>query len=63
MHEDSRAPADITGWVTINRAMKMVGVSRSTIYKWLSDGKLDTARTAGGQVRINPQSLVKKDQS
>ena len=35
----------------------MVGVSRRTIYNWLSAGKIEYVRTAGGSVRIFVDSL------
>jgi excisionase family DNA binding protein len=44
-------------WLTINEAAALVTVSRRTIYNWLTAGKLETRRTVGGAVRINPASL------
>ena len=43
--------------VSIMKAAQLVGVSRRTIYNWLSSGKLDYVRTAGGSVRIFVDSL------
>ncbi|MGE5358193.1 MAG: excisionase family DNA-binding protein [Bacteroidales bacterium] len=43
--------------VSIIRAAELVGVSRRTIYNWLSSGKLEYVRTAGGSVRIFVDSL------
>jgi len=39
------------------KACEMVGVSRRTIYNWLSAGKIEYVRTAGGSVRIFVDSL------
>ncbi len=43
--------------VSIMKAAELVGVSRRTIYNWLSSGKLEYVRTAGGSVRIFVDSL------
>lgn len=43
--------------VTIRQACAIVGVSRKTIYNWLSAGKLGYVRTAGGAVRIFSDTL------
>jgi len=43
--------------VSIARACELVGVSRRTIYNWISDGKLEYVRTAGGSVRIFADTL------
>lgn len=42
---------------SILEACALVGVSRRTIYNWLSAGKLEYGRTAGGAVRILIESL------
>ena len=39
------------------KACELVDVSRRTIYNWLSAGKIDYVRTAGGSVRIFVDSL------
>jgi excisionase family DNA binding protein len=39
------------------KACEMVGVSRRTIYNWLSSGKIEYVRTAGGSVRIFVDTL------
>src|SRR5215510_4672187 len=39
------------------KACELVGVSRRTIYNWLSAGKIEYVRTAGGSVRIFVDSL------
>jgi excisionase family DNA binding protein len=39
------------------KACAMVGVSRRTIYNWITAGKVEYVRTAGGSVRIFVDSL------
>jgi excisionase family DNA binding protein len=39
------------------KACELVGVSRRTIYNWLSSGKIEYVRTAGGSVRIFVDTL------
>jgi excisionase family DNA binding protein len=39
------------------KACELVGVSRRTIYNWLSSGKIEYLRTAGGSVRIFADTL------
>jgi excisionase family DNA binding protein len=39
------------------KACEMVGVSRRTIYNWISGGKVEYVRTAGGSIRIFTDSL------
>jgi excisionase family DNA binding protein len=39
------------------KACELVGVSRRTIYNWLSAGKIEYVRTAGGAVRIFADTL------
>jgi len=39
------------------KACELVGVSRRTIYNWITAGKVDYVRTAGGSVRIFVDSL------
>ncbi|HUL74178.1 MAG TPA: helix-turn-helix domain-containing protein [Vicinamibacterales bacterium] len=43
--------------VSIPRACELVGVSRRTIYNWISSGKIQYVRTAGGSVRIFVDTL------
>jgi excisionase family DNA binding protein len=43
--------------VSIPRACELVGVSRRTIYNWISSGKIQYVRTAGGSVRIFADTL------
>ncbi|HMD35193.1 MAG TPA: excisionase family DNA-binding protein [Vicinamibacterales bacterium] len=43
--------------ISIMRACELVGVSRRTIYNWLSSGKIEYVRTAGGSVRIFVDTL------
>ena len=44
--------------ISIMKACELVGVSRRTIYNWLSSGKIEYVRTAGGSVRIFVDTLV-----
>ena len=39
------------------KACDVVGVSRRPIYNWISSGKVEYVRTAGGSVRIFVDSL------
>jgi excisionase family DNA binding protein len=43
--------------ISIMKACELVGVSRRTIYNWLSSGKVEYVRTAGGSVRIFVETL------
>jgi excisionase family DNA binding protein len=43
--------------LSIAQAMARVGVSRRSIYNWLSAGKLEYVRTAGGSIRIFADTL------
>jgi excisionase family DNA binding protein len=42
---------------SIMKACELVGVSRRTIYNWISSGKIQYVRTAGGSVRIFVDTL------
>ena len=44
------------------KACELVGVSRRTIYNWLSSGKIEYVRTAGGSVRIFVETLWRDPQ-
>ena len=44
------------------KACELVGVSRRTIYNWLSSGKIAYVRTAGGSVRIFVDTLWRDSQ-
>ncbi len=44
------------------KACELVGVSRRTIYNWLSSGKIEYVRTAGGSVRIFVDTLWRDPQ-
>lgn len=46
--------------VSIQGAQRLCGVSRRTIYNWLSANKIEYIRTAGGAVRIFTDSLFKQ---
>ena len=43
--------------LSIMKACEVVGVSRRTIYTWISAGKVEYVRTAGGSIRIFADSL------
>jgi excisionase family DNA binding protein len=43
--------------LSIMKACEAVGVSRRTIYNWISAGKVQYVRTAGGSIRIFADSL------
>jgi excisionase family DNA binding protein len=43
--------------ISIMKACEIVGVSRRTIYNWISSGKVEYVRTAGGSIRIFVDSL------
>jgi excisionase family DNA binding protein len=48
--------------ISIMKACDLVGVSRRTIYNWLSSGKIEYIRTAGGSVRIFADTLWRDPQ-
>lgn len=43
--------------ISIMKACELVSVSRRTIYNWMSTGKVEYVRTAGGSVRIFVDTL------
>jgi excisionase family DNA binding protein len=43
--------------LSIMKACEAVGVSRRTIYNWISAGKVEYIRTAGGSIRIFADTL------
>jgi excisionase family DNA binding protein len=43
--------------LSIMKACEVVGVSRRTNYNWISAGKVEYVRTAGGSIRIFADSL------
>jgi len=43
--------------LSIMKACEVVGVSRRTIYNWISAGKVEYLRTAGGSIRIFTDTL------
>jgi excisionase family DNA binding protein len=49
--------------ISIMKACELVGVSRRTIYNWLSSGKIEYVRTAGGSVRIFVDTLWREPNS
>ena len=49
--------------LSIMKACEAVGVSRRTIYNWMSAGKVQYVRTAGGAVRIFEDSLWRRSEA
>ena len=49
--------------ISIMKACELVGVSRRTIYNWISAGKVDYVRTAGGSIRIFADSLWREPEA
>ena len=49
--------------LSIMKACEVVGVSRRTIYNWISAGKVEYVRTAGGAVRIFEDSLWRRPEA
>lgn len=49
--------------LSIMKACEVVGVSRRTIYNWISAGKVEYIRTAGGAIRIFADSLWRDQDS
>lgn len=43
--------------ISVAEACKLAGVSRRTVYNWMSTGKVKTTRTAGGSPRIYLDTL------
>ncbi|MBI1875401.1 MAG: helix-turn-helix domain-containing protein [Acidobacteria bacterium] len=43
--------------VSIDHAMKVLRVSRRTVYNWIREGRLATVRTLGGSQRVVTDSL------
>ena len=43
--------------LSIMKACEEVGVSRRTIYNWISAGKVEYVRTAGGSIRVFADTL------
>ena len=49
--------------LSIMKACEAVGVSRRTIYNWISAGKVEYVRTAGGSIRIFADTLWRDAES
>lgn len=49
--------------VSIQKAGELVGVSRRTIYNWMTAGKVEYIRIASGSVRIFVDTLWKPQPS
>lgn len=46
--------------LTIDEACNRVGVSRRTIYNWITAKKIEWFRTAGGSIRIYADTLFRE---
>lgn len=44
------------GYYTTAQLMKLFGVTRVTVYRWIDSGKIKAVRTPGGQLRIPKNS-------
>ena len=49
--------------ISIIKACELVGVSRRTIYNWITAGKVEYVRTAGGSIRIFVDSLWREPEA
>jgi predicted site-specific integrase-resolvase len=47
--------------VNFVQACAIAGVKRRTMYYWLKLGKVESVRTAGGQLRIFVDTLLRRD--
>ena len=45
-------------WLTPNKAAKKVGVTSSTVYRWIRKGQLVHYVTPGGTIRIKIEDIV-----
>jgi excisionase family DNA binding protein len=62
MHAVARTMLSVTDarqTVSIMKGAELAGVSRRTIYNWLTAGKLEYVRTAGGSIRIYADTLFR----
>lgn len=55
----SAPPVDPLRPLTVTQASALVQVSRSAIYGWIRDGKLEVEFTPGGSVRIQRSQLLR----
>jgi predicted site-specific integrase-resolvase len=47
--------------VNIEQACAIAGVKRRTMYYWLKLEKVESVRTAGGQLRIFADTILRRD--
>lgn len=47
--------------VNIVSACLIAGVSRATLYRWMSMGKVEVVRTVGGGVRVYADTLLRRE--
>ena len=48
-------------WIPIKEAAELCGVSRRSIYNWIKSNKINYTRIAGGNIRIDKESLILTD--
>ena len=53
---DPFAP-DAVRSLSVDRACRVLGVSRRTVYYWIKDGRLQTTRTRMGSQRVMTDSV------
>lgn len=44
---------------TVTEVAGIFKVSRNAVYKWIQEGKINTSKTPGGQVRILESEIVR----
>ena len=50
------APPD-NGWITVQEAMKLMGISRATLYNWMNKGNNVKKKKKGGRRMVDAASL------
>ncbi len=45
-------------YITFNEAMEITGVTRRTIYNWISNYNIEVRRTPSGNPRLNVSQLL-----
>lgn len=53
----------VTGWVSLGRACKLLGVNESTLRRWADNGRVRSFRTPGGHRRFAEEDLSRLQQS
>ncbi len=59
LYAQESGPAELTipRSIPMDKACKILGVSRRTVYYWIRDGRLQTTRTRCGSQRVLTDSL------